>query len=274
MAAVSILSGLSALSILYVPQAREFIHLTDDVEGIMFCKDDKLQFTGAGFTSSKFCKLKPNLKLFPTTLQISDCIFTDEVRLRFNNNLTIPEIELVETHNNMYAINCGDKDSECYFDLVPGMSEESNMTFIAGHIHFGSSFKDTKVTVEKIKSYTNGSFSPIKCRNYDLESKESATYQCKVSLVQQDICASNYYLKDINVTFTFWLYLILRLLFGVFISAYFMLLEGAVMTILTQYKSDLGLQRLWGSFGGMIFAPLSGVLMDYYSKGKSQTDYR
>ncbi|KAI5635585.1 MFS_1 like family domain-containing protein [Phthorimaea operculella] len=38
--------------------------------------------------------------------------------------------------------------------------------------------------------------------------------------------------------------------------------------------SDYGLQRVYGSIGGMISSPLSGLLIDYASRGKGYTDFR
>jgi len=50
--------------------------------------------------------------------------------------------------------------------------------------------------------------------------------------------------------------------------------EGAVIAILREQEADYGLQRIYGSIGGMISSPLSGLLIDYASKGKGYTDFR
>lgn len=49
---------------------------------------------------------------------------------------------------------------------------------------------------------------------------------------------------------------------------------GAVIAILREHNADYGLQHIYASIGGMISSPLSGFLIDYYSKGKGYTDFR
>ena len=50
--------------------------------------------------------------------------------------------------------------------------------------------------------------------------------------------------------------------------------EGAVIAILREQEADYGLKRIYGSIGGMISSPLSGILIDYVSRGKGYTDFR
>ena len=50
--------------------------------------------------------------------------------------------------------------------------------------------------------------------------------------------------------------------------------EGAVIAILREQKADYGLQRIYGSIGGMISSPLSGMLIDYASGNKGYADFR
>lgn len=54
----------------------------------------------------------------------------------------------------------------------------------------------------------------------------------------------------------------------------FAMFEGAVIAILREQKADYGLQRIYGSIGGMISSPLSGLLIDYASRGKGYADFR
>ena len=42
-----------------------------------------------------------------------------------------------------------------------------------------------------------------------------------------------------------------------------MLFEGAVVSIIKQHGGDYGLQKLFGTFGAVIFGPLSGLLIDF-----------
>ena len=42
-----------------------------------------------------------------------------------------------------------------------------------------------------------------------------------------------------------------------------MLFEGAVVSIIKKHGGDYGLQKLFGTFGALIFGPLSGILIDF-----------
>ena len=42
-----------------------------------------------------------------------------------------------------------------------------------------------------------------------------------------------------------------------------MLIFNIVLSITKQYGGDYGLQKLFGTFGAVIFGPLSGVLIDF-----------
>jgi len=66
----------------------------------------------------------------------------------------------------------------------------------------------------------------------------------------------------------------IRVFIGIIGGTAFAMFEGAVMAILREQKADYGLQRVYANIGGMISSPLSGILMDYASKGKGYTDFR
>ena len=57
-------------------------------------------------------------------------------------------------------------------------------------------------------------------------------------------------------------------------STAFAMFEGAVIAILREQKADYGLQRVYGSIGGMISSPLSGLMIDYFSRGKTYTEFK
>jgi hypothetical protein len=50
---------------------------------------------------------------------------------------------------------------------------------------------------------------------------------------------------------------------GPFRASSLMLFEGAVVSIIKQHGGDYGLQKLFGTFGAVIFGPLSGILIDF-----------
>lgn len=66
----------------------------------------------------------------------------------------------------------------------------------------------------------------------------------------------------------------MRVFIGIIGGTAFAMFEGAVIAIVREQKADYGLQRVYGSIGGMISSPLSGLLIDYASRGKGYTDFR
>lgn len=61
----------------------------------------------------------------------------------------------------------------------------------------------------------------------------------------------------------FWNYLLVRVLLDILRASSLMLFEGAVVSIIKQHGGDYGLQKLFGTFGAIIFGPLSGLLIDF-----------
>ena len=61
----------------------------------------------------------------------------------------------------------------------------------------------------------------------------------------------------------FWTYLSVRVLLDVLRASSLMLFEGAVVSIIKKHGGDYGLQKLFGTFGAVIFGPLSGILIDF-----------
>jgi MFS family permease len=68
--------------------------------------------------------------------------------------------------------------------------------------------------------------------------------------------------------------MVIRVFVGIISGTAFAMFEGAVMAILREQKADYGLQHVFANVGGMISSPISGILMDYASKGKGYTDFR
>ena len=52
------------------------------------------------------------------------------------------------------------------------------------------------------------------------------------------------------------------------------LFEGACLAVATEVKGDFGLQRIFGLIGVMIFAPISGAMVDFFSIDQLIADYR
>ncbi|XP_070160005.1 uncharacterized protein [Polyergus mexicanus] len=98
--------------------------------------------------------------------------------------------------------------------------------------------------------------------------------KCIVIVPRKAICSNMNIEIEYNISLTFWLYLIIRVFIGIIGGTTFAMFEGAVIAILREQKADYGLQRIYGSIGGMISSPLSGLLIDYASRDKGYTDFR
>ncbi|XP_012265072.2 uncharacterized protein LOC105691281 [Athalia rosae] len=103
---------------------------------------------------------------------------------------------------------------------------------------------------------------------------EGCSKRCVVTAARKDICSNTETVIEYNIKLTFWLYLVIRVFIGMIGGTAFAMFEGAVIAILREQKADYGLQRIYGSIGGMISSPLSGMLIDYVSSGKEYTDFR
>ncbi|TGZ55736.1 Uncharacterized protein DBV15_01380 [Temnothorax longispinosus] len=152
----------------------------------------------------------------------------------------------------------------------------------------------------------------IHMRLYDHEANLEATERvlsaneckkkCIVTLPRNAMCTNMNMEIEYNIKLTFWLYLGIRVFIVIVILALtllilrnkyvprnkgvkffvsgiiggttFAMFEGAVIAILREQEADYGLQRIYGSIGGMISSPLSGILIDYASRGKGYTDFR
>ncbi|KAJ0182447.1 hypothetical protein K1T71_001816 [Dendrolimus kikuchii] len=97
---------------------------------------------------------------------------------------------------------------------------------------------------------------------------------CAALVPRKDICGNKQQLIELDPAFTFWAYLAVRVFIGIIGGTAFAMFEGAVIAIVREQKADYGLQRVYGSIGGMISSPLSGLLIDYASRGKGYTDFR
>jgi len=98
--------------------------------------------------------------------------------------------------------------------------------------------------------------------------------RCLLTAPRANVCKNLEGAEIYNTRLTFWSYMAIRVFIGIIGGTAFAMFEGAVMAILREQKADYGLQRVYANIGGMISSPLSGILMDYASKGKGYTDFR
>ena len=59
----------------------------------------------------------------------------------------------------------------------------------------------------------------------------------------------------------------LRVLLDILKASSLVLFEGAVMSIIKEHGGDIGLQKVFSTFGGLIFGPVAGILIDVFDGG-------
>ncbi|KAF7998298.1 hypothetical protein HCN44_009696 [Aphidius gifuensis] len=109
---------------------------------------------------------------------------------------------------------------------------------------------------------------------YKIIQTQECSERCIVTANRKNMCSNMQTIIEYDVSLTFWLYLGFRVFTGIISGTAFAMFEGAVIAILREQKADYGLQRIYGSIGGMISSPLSGMLIDYASRGKEYSDFR
>ncbi|CAH2050547.1 unnamed protein product, partial [Iphiclides podalirius] len=97
---------------------------------------------------------------------------------------------------------------------------------------------------------------------------------CAALTPRRNLCENLQQQIELDPIFTFWAYMAVRVFIGIIGGTAFAMFEGAVIAIIREQRADYGLQRVYGSIGGMISSPLSGLLIDYASRGKGYTDFR
>ncbi len=91
--------------------------------------------------------------------------------------------------------------------------------------------------------------------------------QCIVQINRSDICSNKVSQDVVNPQLTFWMYLLLRLIFEVFMHGSSTLFNGISLVLVNEVRGDYGFQKMFGFIGIAIFSPISGALIDYFSEG-------
>ncbi|XP_051153440.1 uncharacterized protein LOC127276820 [Leptopilina boulardi] len=147
-----------------------------------------------------------------------------------------------------------------------------------------SSVIKTKYLVEK-SNWTDNNMMNVECENGERTYQKffisagkynimNCHQRCLITAPRSEICSNMKEEVVYNIQLTFWLYLSFRLFNAMIGGTAWAMFEGAVIATLREHKADYGLQRLYGSLGGMISSPLSGLMIDSFSKGKAFTDFR
>ncbi|XP_024869158.1 uncharacterized protein LOC112452926 [Temnothorax curvispinosus] len=251
-----------------------------------------------------------NNEFFKTTIrQVSKTHYFFPTDQLFSFSCTSPSGHVQDTDN--FTIEASHKMhrnyTSCAFDSLIKSKDNINRT-INYHL-YKSKMKSLKQDEEDLQeerqrylteemSWTGGDFRRSICndpdstdnqitihmRLYDHEANLEATERvlsanecnkkCIVTLPRNAMCTNMNMEIEYNIKLTFWLYLGIRVFIGIIGGTTFAMFEGAVIAILREQEADYGLQRIYGSIGGMISSPLSGILIDYASRGKGYTDFR
>ncbi|XP_057367697.1 uncharacterized protein LOC130688704 isoform X2 [Daphnia carinata] len=88
--------------------------------------------------------------------------------------------------------------------------------------------------------------------------------QCIFRVNRTELCSNMSEEEAVNPLMTFWVYLLLRIMFEISLGG-LDLFVGAAMAVCNEVGGDYGFQRMFGYIGIGIFSPISGVLIDTYS---------
>ena len=72
---------------------------------------------------------------------------------------------------------------------------------------------------------------------------------------------------------TFWLYMLIFFCGQTLFSPVFSLIDAIAYDYLGEERGKWGRQRLWGTLGAIMASVTSGFLLDFFSRGKDETDY-
>ncbi|XP_021700566.1 uncharacterized protein LOC5566438 isoform X2 [Aedes aegypti] len=85
-----------------------------------------------------------------------------------------------------------------------------------------------------------------------------------------EICPPDYKESDDKV---FWIYFGLRFLATTMLSAGVTIMDPIALTMIEKYGGDFGRERLFSSIGMAIFSPITGIMIDFFSRDLGYTDY-
>ena len=161
------------------------------------------------------------------------------------------------------------------FKVALKNSSVSANTFFVQEMSLPSS-QQMKQVVQCDNNYDISVRNPFPFKRADNKEEEEAIVysNCRSRCIiraprRSDICANKNHITELNPRLTFWFYLILRLVFGIALSASMTLFDGACLAVVNEVKGDLGIQRIFGLIALMIFTPISAMMMDYFT-----TDFR
>ena len=183
-------------------------------------------------------------------------------------------------------------DSECSLScVIPDalrntvtMSDEKKVTF--SH--------QSKINVNTISPFRGSSTRNYTiCHRYFLSSADIVGEQRDISMAcnkpvvllcsaKCEMFASLHFSRCLNNTSseeavpfvrTFWLYMVIFFCAQILFSPMFGLIDAIAYNYLGEERGKWGRQRLWGTLGAVTASVTSGFLLDFFSRGKDETDY-
>ncbi|KAH8403061.1 hypothetical protein KR222_003764, partial [Zaprionus bogoriensis] len=94
--------------------------------------------------------------------------------------------------------------------------------------------------------------------------------RCTFTSNAPEICPPDYKETDDTI---FWIYFLLRFLATTMLSAGVTIMDPIALTMIEKFGGDFGRERLFSSIGMAIFSPITGIMIDYSSRGLGYTDY-
>ncbi|XP_058056912.1 uncharacterized protein LOC131208268 isoform X2 [Anopheles bellator] len=94
--------------------------------------------------------------------------------------------------------------------------------------------------------------------------------RCRFRRNGPDICPPDYKESDDKI---FWIYFALRFLATTMLSAGVTIMDPIALTMIEKYGGDFGRERLFSSIGMAIFSPITGIMIDFFSRDLGYTDY-
>ncbi|XP_014207853.1 uncharacterized protein LOC106638959 [Copidosoma floridanum] len=211
-------------------------------------------------------------QLFEFSCKESDSVSDDNVTVcKFNltSNSINEEKDLPKLQASVKALRSTDQDTDEQQQryLVQGINwnNQGNKTSICS----ADDYQNEQVSVEL--KFTH---SLINDENDEDLFVKDCIRKCILTAPRTNVCTNKKMVIEYDVSFTFWCYLCVRVFIAMIGGTAFAMFEGAVIAVLREHKADYGLQRIYGSIGGIISSPLSGLLIDYASRARGHTDFR
>ena len=166
-----------------------------------------------------------------------------------------------------YKINPADQTS--FGCNIGYLSQAINITT---HIDFSSpTSKTSKQTT--YTSSADGAYDDNESEDSEADSHSLCEFHCDVVIPHNKVCTAEASDDDKNASLIFWLYASVKISSSFSVGITYTLFEVATIAVLKQYGNDYGLQRIYGSIGGIVFAPLAGLIVDSVGDGGTYRDY-